>query len=227
MSPNSFKLFLLFFSFTLVLACATDDAKSNSKIEEASRLTVPVSNSQVQIGTQIWMTKNLNVSRYRNGDLIPQVTNANQWRALTTGAWCYYENNTTNGPVYGKLYNWYAVNDPRGLAPQGWHVPSITEWITLATFLGGDSMAGGKMKATVLWSSPNAGATNSSGFTGLPGGYFTGTSFGYMGDFGFWWASTAYNTQSAYNYLLNYGFADSAATNNGKYFGCSVRCLKD
>ena len=227
MSYNFFKLFFLLFSFSLILACANDDAKNNSKTTAVSRPIVPITVSEVQIGTQIWMTKNLNVSRYRNGDIIPQVTNANQWRALTTGAWCYYENNTANGTVYGKLYNWYAVNDPRGLAPQGWHVPSITEWITLTTSLGGDSMAGGELKATILWNSPNAGATNSSGFTGLPGGYFTGTSFGYLGDFGFWWLATAYNAQSAYSYLLNSGFADSSATNNGKYFGCSVRCLKD
>jgi uncharacterized protein (TIGR02145 family) len=123
----------------------------------------------ISIGTQIWTQSNLNVSRYRNGDIIPQVTNYTQWENLTTGAWCYYANNTANGVVYGKLYNWYAVSDPRGLAPQGWHVPSDAEWRTLTTYLGEDS-AGGKMKSITLWGSFNTGATSSSGFSGFPGG---------------------------------------------------------
>ena len=84
------------------------------------------------------MLKNLDVSKYRNGDDIPQVTDATTWANLTTGAWCYYENNTANGTVYGKLYNWFAVNDPRGLAPSGWHIPSQAEWVTLQNCLGND-----------------------------------------------------------------------------------------
>jgi uncharacterized protein (TIGR02145 family) len=101
------------------------------------------------------MQSNLNVSHYRNGDVIPQVTDPTAWSSLTTGAWCYYNNDTANGTVYGKLYNWYAVNDPRGLSPQGWHVPTDAEWTNLTSCLGGESLAGGKMKATTLWDSPN------------------------------------------------------------------------
>ena len=87
----------------------------------------------VRIGTQVWKIKNLNVSNYRNGDLIPQVKNPAKWATLTTGAWCWYNNDSANGAVYGKLYNWYAVTDPRGLAPEGWHVPSDADWDTLST----------------------------------------------------------------------------------------------
>ena len=124
----------------------------------------------VTICSQVWMLKNLDVSKYRNGDDIPQVTDATTWANLTTGAWCYYENNTANGTVYGKLYNWFAVNDPRGLAPSGWHIPSQAEWVTLQNCLGNDP--GGKVKetGTAHWNPPNTGATNSSGFTALPAG---------------------------------------------------------
>jgi uncharacterized protein (TIGR02145 family) len=120
-----------------------------------------------------WMNKNLNVSKYKNGDVIPQVTDVTQWVALTTGAWCYYENDTANGPIYGKLYNWYAVNDSRGLAPAGWHIATDTEWSDLATFLGGDAVAGRKLKqnsATSVWDITTNYATNQSGFTALPSG---------------------------------------------------------
>ena len=149
MTTKYFKPFFLFLSFAFVLACSSDATKNNTTTDEASRPTVPITRGEVPIGTQVWMTKNLNVSRCRHGDPIPQVTNATQWAYLTTGVWCYYENNTNYGKICLKLYNWYAVNDTRGLAPQGWHVPSDAEWSTLITYLGGESIAGGKMKDTV------------------------------------------------------------------------------
>ena len=123
---------------------------------------------------QTWMLKNLDVDRYRNGDPIPKVTDPSIWTSLTTGAYCYYNNDSaTYAATYGKLYNWYAVHDPRGLAPEGWHIPSDAEWATLETCLGGSSVAGGKMKetGTTHWTAPNTDATNSSGFAGLPGGF--------------------------------------------------------
>ena len=144
---------------------------------------------EVTIGTQTWMQKNLNVSKYSDGTLIPQVTDGTQWANLTTGAWCYYNNTTANGATYGKLYNWFAVvgiydaasaNNPalrKKLAPTGWHVPTDAKWTQLTDCLGGESVAGGKMKSTGtiqagtgLWDDPNTAATNESGFTGLPGG---------------------------------------------------------
>ena len=187
------KKYYLNIALTLFLAialasCSNEETKTQNQV--VSRPIVPILDNEVQIGNQIWMTKNLNVSRYRNGDPIPQVTDPIQWNNLTTGAWCYYANNTANGKIYGKLYNWYAVNDPRGLAPIGWHVPSDTEWTILTSSLGGQFVAGGKMKSTTLWNSPNAAATNSSGFFGLPGGYcYQGFSFP-SGNTGHWWSST-------------------------------------
>ena len=183
----------------------------------------------VTIGGQIWMQKNLNACKYRNGDDIPQVTDPAVWADLNTGAWCYYENSTANGTVYGKLYNAYAVNDPRGLAPAGYHIPSDGEWTTLTTFLGGVVVAGGKMKATTGWESPNTDATNSSGFTGLPGGVRSSGSgvFYNIGSFGKWWSSTKFGGEHTFFRFLNYGFGsvDEGYYNNRD--GYSVRCIKD
>lgn len=189
-----------------------------------------VSPDEVVIGSQVWKTKNLDVATYRNGDPIPQVTDATQWENLTTGAWCYYENNTANGPVYGKLYNWYAVNDPRGLAPTGYHVPSDGEWANLINFLGGVDFAGGKMKetGTMHWISPNIGATNSSGFIGIPGGFRDFySSFVSIGNIGKWWSSSEYYASSAWHLDLSYDNGSTYIANSVKRSGHSVRCLKD
>jgi uncharacterized protein (TIGR02145 family) len=183
--------------------------------------------------TQVWMLKNLDVSTYRNGDWIPEVTDPGAWSALTTGAWCWYNNDPTMGVIYGKLYNWYAVNDPRGLAPTGWHVPSDAEWWTLSTCLGGDAVAGGAMKetGTTHWTSLNTGATNSSGFTALPGGTrnYDGpfSNVGNVGNFGNWWSSTEFNTPSAWSRYLYYSSGNIFWTNYYKQYGFSVRCLRD
>jgi uncharacterized protein (TIGR02145 family) len=184
----------------------------------------------VTIGTQVWMLKNLDVDHYRNGDSIPEVRDNKEWSKLTTGAWCYYNNSDSLGKIYGKLYNGYAVKDSRGLAPIGYHVPSDAEWTTLTNYLGGESVAGGKMKekGTIHWSSPNEGATNSSGFLGLPGGSrnYNGGCDG-VWDCGFWWPDTVGDSTGAmFRYILN------SYTNIFKYFdrivwGFSVRCIKD
>ena len=185
----------------------------------------------VQICNQVWTAKNLDVSHYRNGDLIPQVTDPTQWSNLTTGAWCYYENNSANGTIYGKLYNWYAVNDPRGLAPTGYHVPSNDEWTSLETCLGGASVAGGAMKEAGLmhWLTTNTGATNSSGFSGLPGGDRSGNGNfeNNIGSSGFWWSSTEGSTSSAWNRYLVYDSRLVDRFNDDKPIGFSVRCLRD
>lgn len=125
----------------------------------------------VIIGTQEWTTKNLNVSKYRNGDIIPEVKDFKKWDSLTTGAWCYYNNDPNNGAIYGKLYNWFAVNDPRGFVPEGYHIPTIGELTILNDYLGGQFLAGGKMKekGIVHWDSPNKVEVESCGFTALPG----------------------------------------------------------
>ena len=183
----------------------------------------------VVIGTQEWMQKNLDETKYRNGDVIPQVTDPTAWAGLTTGAWCYYANNTANGTVYGKLYNWYAVTDPRGLAPIGWHVPNNNEWTTLTDYLGGTTVAGGKIKSTLIWNSPNIGATNSSGFTALPGGnrYYDGV-FNNIGYDGYWWSATEVTgTSNAWILSIDYNYAYTNSYSNFKADGISVRCVKD
>ncbi len=224
MRNNYFQPVLLLVSL-LVVSCSSDD-KSNSNNQAASRPSVPVVASEVQIGTQTWMTKNLNVSHYRNGDVIPQVTDDAQWINLTTGAWCYYGNNAANGSIYGKLYNWYAVNDPRGLAPLGWHVASDAEWNTIGIFLGGDGAAGGKMKSVTGWNPPNAAATNSSGFTGIPSGIRSGTYVN-MGNGVNFWSSSASSSSDAWFRTLSYSSSAMNRGNISKIWGESVRCIKN
>jgi uncharacterized protein (TIGR02145 family) len=184
----------------------------------------------VLIGAQYWMEKNLEVTTYRNGDPIPYVTDATAWAALTTGAWCYYNNDPANGSLYGKLYNWYAVNDPRGLAPVGWHVPTDAELTTLSTTLGGDAVAGGKMKVagTTRWTTPNTGADNSSGFAGLPGG--ARNKFGSFVNVGFngsWWSSSESDATFAWGRDLYYTSGAILRNLFSKQHGFSVRCLMD
>ena len=185
----------------------------------------------VGICCQSWMTKNLDVATYRNGDPIPKVTDNAAWAALTTGAFCYYDNDsTTYAATYGKLYNWYAVNDPRGLAPMGWHIATDFEWTTLSNCLGGDAVAGGAMKeiGTTHWLTPNTGATNISGFTGLPGGYRSDIGqFCYLNYLGLWWTSTEYNNSVAWYYRLLCYSNILDRWRFAKQMGFSVRCIKN
>ncbi|MCF6129095.1 hypothetical protein L1S35_05370 [Flavobacterium sp. AS60] len=181
------------------------------------------------INNKEWMKKNLSTCQYRNGDIIPQVQDQTQWSNLTTGAWCYYLNNSANETVYGKLYNWYAVNDPRGLAPQGWHIPSDIEWQSLSNYLGGDNFAGGKMKGGNLWRTPNNGSLNESGFTALPAGlrFGDGTYTTDTNDTTNFWSSTQNDNISAKYRGLYYGFTNLSFGTYGKKSGWSVRCIKD
>lgn len=150
---------------------------------------------RVKINNQVWMTKNLNVSNYRNGDEIYHARTAEDWKRAGEqgiGAWCYYDNAAGLGAIYGKLYNWYAVNDPRGLAPRGWRVPSDDDWQELEDFYG-EKNGGAFLKSTgtSLWKEPNEGANNLSGFSALPGGYrFSNGTFTNMGSNAYWWSST-------------------------------------
>jgi uncharacterized protein (TIGR02145 family) len=185
----------------------------------------------VIIGNQEWTVKNLNVSTYRNGDVIPEVKDPKKWQELKTGAWCYYDNDPENGKIYGKLYNWYAVNDPRGLAPEGFHIPSDNEWTILIDFLGGIEIAGGKMKSTgtSLWLSPNTNATNDDGFSGLPGGYryFYADWFYGIGKLSNWWSSSLNDISSAGCLMLSYDNGNVKKSNSKKTNGFSVRCVRD
>lgn len=182
----------------------------------------------VTIGTQVWMAENLKTTKYNDGSNIPNITDGSTWINLTTSAYCWYNNDASNKANYGALYNWYSVVDGRKICPSGWHVPTDNEWTTLETYLGGISVSGGKLKATALWSSPNTGATNESGFTAFPGGYrgSSGTFVG-IGNSGIWWSTTTYLTSSAWIRLLSYNSSNGTRSNNLKERGFSVRCVKD
>lgn len=184
----------------------------------------------IQIENQFWLTENLSVSKYRNGDLIPQVEDNEEWSKLTTGAWCYYNNDIEHGEKFGKLYNWYAVVDPRGLAPEGYHIPSHDEWESLMASLGGDFCAGGKMKekGTVNWASPNEKGNNQSGFTALPGGFrWKEDGFDGSGDKATFWTTSEHN--EVYGKLRQIGNKNRNVilSYSPKEQGCSIRCIKD
>ena len=184
----------------------------------------------VNIGTQVWMKQNLKVTHYNDGVPIPNVQDSVTWGNLTTGARCYYNNDSVSwNPVYGALYNGFAANDTRNVCPAGWHVSTDMEWQAAEAYLGPDE-AGGKMKeaGTVHWISPNYGATNSSGFTGLPGGMRDPVnSFNAVGQNGMWWTSTPFDqtwTWTTYLWTMNTGVDHNPAP---KYLGLSIRCVQD
>lgn len=184
----------------------------------------------VKIGDQVWMAENLKVTRYRNGDAIPHVKDNATWAGLTTGAYCNYDNIEANASTYGRLYNWYAVNDSRNIAPAGWHVPTDAEWQTLVDYLGGGSVAGGKMKeaGTSHWYRPNTGANNLSGFTALPGGLRNKYGdYYFFGDTAQFWSSTEHSSNAAWNCYLSNSPAIITRANVDKHHGFSVRCVRD
>ncbi len=184
----------------------------------------------VKIGNQWWMAVNLKVTHYRNGEAIPNVTDNATWQALTTGAYCEYNNDINNFATYGHLYNWYTVADSRNIAPTGWHVSTDAEFEILTDYLGGYAIAGNKLResGTTHWGWPNTGATNESGFTGLPGGWrlWDGT-YNYITARAYFWSSTGYSFPLAWSRYLYYdgpGFV-RGASNEGD--GFSIRCVKD
>jgi uncharacterized protein (TIGR02145 family) len=187
--------------------------------------------TSVHIGTQIWLGQNLNVAHYNNGDSIPNITDDIVWGNLTTGAYCDYNNIPANSAIYGKLYNHYTISDPRYLCPTGWHVSSDDEWVTLVAYLGGDSIAGGKLKetGTTHWLNMNFGASNESGFTALPGGERADDgTFLNLGVAGIWWDSTSLiwppgSMEWEVGALFRYILAQSAPNP----WGFSVRCISN
>mgnify|MGYP000986876851 CR=1 FL=1 len=182
----------------------------------------------IKIGTQVWMVQNLKTSKYNDGTPIPTGLSNAAWDSTRSGAYAIPNNDANNDSIYGKLYNWYAVNTGK-LAPKGWHVPTDAEWTTLTTYLGGDNIAGLKMKAITLWV-PYTGITNtnSSGFTALPAGYrnYNGTPTP-IGINGYFWSSTDYTPAFAKHLYMNYNFSNASISTLDKTFGYSVRCIKD
>jgi uncharacterized protein (TIGR02145 family) len=225
---------LLLFSFS----CKKDDASDPMNQNEVTDIDGNVYKT-VTIGTQVWMVENLKTTRYRNGDLVPNKTDAIEWSNLTTGAYCDYDNTPSNSAIYGRLYNSYAVIDSRNIAPAGWHIPSDAEWTTLTDYLGGVDVAGAKLKeiGTAHWKSPNTGADNNSNFSALPGGgripnyygtIFTDFTYGNIGFVGYWWTSDAIvktihcNSETVseiHDYDFDYYYRMKS--------GFSVRCIKD
>lgn len=187
--------------------------------------------STVYIGGKLWMAENLRVTKYRNGDAITANISEYGWANTHAGAWAIYDNSATNHGRFGKLYNWYAVNDWKGLAPEGWHIPSQDEWQSLMVAAGG-AQAGGKLKDTwtTYWNSPNTGATNELGFNARGGGYRTpyDTEF-YMdkGLRGYWWTSTSQSGDYALFFGLGYNSVEYLMYGEEKNSGFSVRCVKD
>jgi len=192
----------------------------------------------IVIGTQEWMAENLKTSIYRNGDAITNVTNYIQWNGLSTGAWCYFDNEDQYECPYGKLYNWYAVTDARNICPTGWHVPSDTEWSLLINHLDPDAnggsnfsnTAGGKMKSagTPYWIPPNQNASNESGFSGTPSSFrYDAGDFGLVGYFAFWWSATDQNLSNAYNRYLDFANGSANRSLYNKAHGFAARCVRD
>jgi uncharacterized protein (TIGR02145 family) len=188
----------------------------------------------VTIGTQVWMKENLKVTKYNDGSVIPKITDPTQWTNLTTGAFCWYDNNSSNKDIYGALYNWYTVdvtsNGGKNVCPTGWHVPTDAEWTTLTDFLGGANVSSGKLKETGLihWFSPNAGATNETGFTALPAGWRESTgTFWDLSYFGSWWSTTENSTTSAWDRVIHYESTNVYRGNGYKPNAFSIRCIKN
>ena len=188
----------------------------------------------IQIGAQCWTQTNLKVSKFRNGDIVPTGLNNNDWGSTTSGAYAIYNNDPVNDGLYGKLYNHYAVTDSRGLCPTGWHVPTDGEWTTLENHLGGSGVEGGALKSTAMQptlggrQSTNTVATNSSGFTALPGGlrYLNG-DFHLMTTNGCWWSSSDLSGSNAWSRSLNCYSSDVGRNLNARTSGFSVRCCRD
>lgn len=184
----------------------------------------------VKIGTQVWMAENLKTTKYKDGTSIPLVTDNTAWANLTTPGYCWYNNDAaTYKDTYGALYDWNTVNTGE-LCPTGWHVPSFFEWNALTHFLGGEDVAGGKLKETRTshWVSSNAGTINETGFTAVPGGYrFSLGTFVYVGYYGRWWSSTMSTASDADCYCIYYSTNDISSSSTDKHYGLSVRCLQD
>ena len=181
--------------------------------------------------SQVWTQKNLDVDHYRNGDPIPQITDATQWINTSSGAWCWYNNDSgTYASTYGRLYNWFAVTDPRGLAPIGWHVATDSESNILSICNGGISVAGASLKETGNnhWTSSSNVGTNLFGFTALPGGFRNSSgAFSSIGTQGDWWTTSIYDATYARQFFISNNSATYFKGNGPKIQGMSVRLVKD
>jgi uncharacterized protein (TIGR02145 family) len=222
-----YPLILIGFVLTITNSCKKDSLDNPS--ETVTDVDGNVYHT-VTIGTQVWMVENLKTTHYKDSTAIPNLTDATEWTSSSsTHAYCSYKNsnNADTIKVYGYLYNWFAVNSGK-LCPAGWHVPTDAEWTTLITYLGGEGVAGGKLKetGTAHWANPNTGADNSTGFFALPGGDRTNYGDFTMGYQGYWWSSTENNIALAWGCCLNFSYSTANRSTLLKGFGYSVRCIK-
>ena len=228
---NFTQIALMLFVFFISYSCKKDN---NATTNPLINVTVTDFDGNVYntitIGTQTWMAENLKVKHYRNGEAITNVKDNTDWGNLSTGAYCDVNDTSSYCATYGLLYNWYTVVDSRNLCPTGWHIPSSDEWTTLTTYLGGDNIAGDKLKevGNAHWTSPSTAATNETGFTALPAGCRNDLGiFQDIGIGGNWWSSIDYSTQQAW-YLEMYNCYSYARINRyTKQYGYSVRCIKN
>jgi uncharacterized protein (TIGR02145 family) len=190
--------------------------------------------TSVNIGKQVWMVENLKATKYNDGTSIPLVTDDGALEEFSTPYYCWYNNDITNEGTYGALYNWFAVdaagNGGKNVCPKGWHVPTDADWTTLTNYLGGEDVAGGKLKesGTIYWLSPNTDATNEKDFTALPGGYrYSDGDYYGIGYNGYWWSSTEYSAEYASFRGMYYYGSNVYRDNFDKRYGFSVRCLQD
>lgn len=228
--PISISTAIILLVVLVLFGCNNNPTEPDPEIETVTDIDGNTYQT-VRIGDQWWMVENLKVTHYRNGDPITNVTGGLEWvqlEQLTTGAYCNYNNDENNVATYARLYNWYAIDDSRNIAPEGWHVPSDTEWQILVDYLGGVAVAGGKMKetGTTHWMSPNTDATNESGFFALPGGHRSSDFLGIQRHGG-WWSSTEYDTWSAQNLYLVYDSRNVTLIRDAKWYGLSIRCIRD
>ncbi|MBW6536618.1 MAG: fibrobacter succinogenes major paralogous domain-containing protein [Mariniphaga sp.] len=183
----------------------------------------------IKIGNQTWMLENLKTTRYNSGAPIQQLIDAEKWKLDVSGAYCLYNDDDTNKDAYGVLYNWATIKKGN-LAPKGWHIPTIEEWQELIDFLGGEKIAGGKLKdlGTDFWDSPNKGADNSSGFKAVASGYRSNLgTYASVGNRSVFWTATSKNILQAQLVILMFNSPKVYVFSNSKNFGCSVRCIKD
>ncbi len=183
----------------------------------------------IDVDGTCWIASNLKVSRFTNGDSIPLETEGSSWIQLNTPAQCYYDNDSVNLNIYGRLYNGYSVIDSRGLCPTGWKVPHDSDWVNMAKFLGGESVAGDKLKTLDLWYGPGTPATDEIGFSAKPGGsrIIQGNgSFGSLTNMGNWWSSKENGSDVLVNRQITYANSNLAQASNSKKVGFSVRCIR-
>jgi uncharacterized protein (TIGR02145 family) len=231
---KNLNMFICLSTFFSLFSCGSGDSKNGEKLNTSDTSQVLQESiydgSEVKIGDQVWMAENLNVEVFSNGEPILEAKTATEWNDAAKNhkpAWCYYDNDAKNGTKFGKLYNFYAVTDPRGLAPKGWHVASHEEWITLTGFLG--SPAGGKLKKDSGWDHDGweGNGNNSSGFNGLPGGVrIEDGKFLSLNSYGYFWTSTECDLTTGYGRMLAV-YDDVDRDESSKSNGESVRCIKD